>query len=113
MMPNLVQTIQGFERSLQFKLVTKTVNGMDVIETSTVKPPLFFNGTLEPLHSRELLIKPEGERKFKWWELWTELDLHVDDQIQDEFGTLYRVMSSQDWRQAGYRHYELIEGPGV
>ena len=62
---------------------------------------------------RDLLVKPEGERKFKWWVLLTDLDIAVDTVIKDQQGIQYRVMSSTDWRNAGYRQYDLTEGPGL
>ena len=113
MMPNVSDAVMQFEETLQFTVVTKTVIDGDVAETSKTKPVLWFEGTLLPMNPRELLVKPEGERKFKWWTLFTDLELHVDWIIKDEMGVVYRIMNSVDWRDAGYRQYQLIEGPGV
>ena len=67
MMPNMVTTLHGFEETMQFQLVKKTVVDFDIVESSKVIPPLWFEGVLQPIHPRDLLVKPEGERKFKWW----------------------------------------------
>lgn len=113
MMPNMASTLMGFEQSIQFQLITKTVSDHDVVETSKVRPVLWFEGVLEPLNPRDLMVKPEGERKFKWWTLITDMVLPVDSVVKDDRSLVYRVMSSADWSQAGYHQYQLVEGPGV
>lgn len=113
MMPNMVTTIFGLEQTIVFQLVEKTIVGMDLVETTKVRPELFFEGVIQPIHPKELLVKPEGERKFQWWNLITDLQLEVDQIIKDEKGSIYRVMSSNDWSQAGFYTYQLTEGPGV
>lgn len=113
MMPNVSSAIRHFEETLQFQIVKKTVTDGDLAETSEVKVPLWFEGALIPMNPRELLVKPEGERKFKWWTLFSDLDLKVDWIVKDEHGVLYRVMNTTDWRSAFYRQYQLIEGPGL
>lgn len=110
MMPNIRTTIHGFEEGLVFELVTKTVVDGDVIETRTVRPTLYFEGHLQPFHARELLIKTEGQRKFGWWKLFTDMALEVDTIIRDPRGAIYRVMSTNDWYGSGYQSYDLTEG---
>lgn len=111
MIPNLSNAVRRFEETLQFQIVTKTINEGDLDETSKVKPPLFFEGSLQPMGASELLVKSEGERKFKWWKLFTDLELTVDQVIKDIDGNTYRVMATTDWSDAGYHEYQLIQGP--
>lgn len=113
MMPNLLSTLMGFEETVGLTIVKKTVVDHQLAESSKVSVPLYFEGILEPLQAKKLLIKPEGERKWKWWALFAEIRLDVDDIVKDQQGLLFRVMSIQDWRQGGYYEYELREGPGV
>jgi hypothetical protein len=113
MMPDLSLAVSHFEETMQFQIVSKTVNDGDIAETSKVKPDLWFEGTLEPMPERALLVKPEGQRNFKWWMLWTDLKLQNDTVIKDENSIIYRVMKTSDWNQAGYYSYQLIEGPGL
>lgn len=110
MIPNLSNVIRRFEQSMQFQLVNKAVVDGDVVETSQAPVMLWFEGTVLPMHQRELVIKPEGQRKFKWWVLYTDLDLVVDSIIKDQSGLTYRVMSSTDWGQSNYFAYEIMEG---
>ena len=112
MMPSLATTIFGFEETMQFAIVVKTPIDHDIVETSKTPVLLWFEGNVQPLHQKELLVKPEGERKWKWWSLYTDMDLEVDTIITDRNGTEYRVMASSDWSQAGYQSYQLTEGPG-
>lgn len=111
MMPVLDTTIEGFSESLQFRIIVKTVTDHEVVETSLTPVVLWFDGHVQPLHDKALLVKPEGERKWKWWTLWTDLELEVDDVIVDRNGREYRVMKDQDWSQSGFHQYQLIEGP--
>lgn len=113
MMPSMASTLFGFEETLQFEIVVKTVVEGDIVETSNVKPRLFFEGVLQPMHPKELLVKSEGERKWKWWTLFTDMVLEVDTVIKDKGNIEYRVMASSDWQQAGYTQYQLVEGPGL
>lgn len=113
MMPSLKTAIYGFEETMQFQIVKKTVVDHDLVESSKVPVHLWFEGNLQPLNPRELLVKTEGERKFKWWTLFAEIDLEVDTIVKDQEGSVYRVMSSSDWKQADFHIYQLIEGPGV
>lgn len=98
---------------MQFQIVKKTVTDHQVVETSKTPVLLWFEGGLQPLHSKDLLVKPEGERKFKWWTLHTDMDMEVDTVITDRNGVKYRIMKDADWSQSGFHQYELIEGPST
>ena len=113
MMPSMATTIMGWEETMQFTIVNKTPVDHELIETSKTPVILWFEGNVQPIHPKELLVKPEGERKFKWWHMFTDMELEVDDIITDRNGNQYRVMASSDWSQAGYQDYQLIEGPGL
>lgn len=113
MMPNLLNAVRRFENTLQFELVKKTIIDGEVAETSKLPITTMFEGTVQALQPRELSIKPEGERSFKWLTLWTDMHLLTDDVIKDQRGVEYRVMNSTDWGEADYFQYQLIEGATV
>lgn len=113
MIPQVQTTIFGLEQTMQFQIVKKTVVDGELAEAAKVRPVLWFEGSLQPLHPRELLVKPEGERKWKWWTLFTDLALEVDTVIKDSDGAEFRVMASSNWGRSGYFNYQIIEGPAV
>lgn len=113
MMPNMRTAMFGLEESLQFQIVKKVVTDHDLEESSKVIPVLWFEGVIQPLHPRDLLIKPEGQRQWKWWTLTTDIVLELDSVIKDVRGIEFRVMSLIDWQQAGFGIYQLVEGLGV
>ena len=97
----------GWNHRNQFALVAKAAVDFDVVETKA--NVVWFSGTFQPLPSRRLLLKPEGQRSWKWWTLWTATKLNLDDVVKDKCNKQYRVMSSDDWDAAGYYCYELLE----
>ena len=72
-----------------------------------------FDAVLEPLNPRKLLVKPENQRRWKWWTIWTSFALQTDDVIRDPAGFQYRIMSVQDWRNGGHIEYEAVQAPSV
>lgn len=68
-----------------------------------------FEGVLQPLPDRRLLIKPEGQRTWKWWTLWARKALVLDDVVVDKEGLSYRIMSVKDWSNSDYFEYDLTE----
>ena len=111
MLPNMTDALQGFMTSAQFMLVSKTTPDFEAVETAAVAR--WFEGVFEPIPPRRLLVKPEGQRQWKWWALWTLQPLVLDTIIQDFHGKQFRVMSDSDWARAGYHAYELTEMPGA
>ncbi len=105
--PIMAEAMDGMMIQVQFALLNKTQQNFDTIET--IKKVAYFLGSLQPLHPRALLVKPEGQRQWKWWKLWTATALPVDSYVMDAQGRQYRVMSSQDWSQASYREYDCVE----
>ena len=97
MMPTIQTTIRSFQQSMQFAIVVKTPTDGMIVETSQTPVALWFEGHVQPLHPKSVAVKPEGQRKFKWWELFTDLNnLELDSIIKDIRGKTYRVMSSHD-----------------
>ena len=105
--PNVAEALWGLTEPAQFKVATRVPVEYEASET--MAPPVWFDGILQPLKSYRLLIKPEGERRWKWFQLWARQELALGDTVEAYDGKTYKVMSKEDWSQGGYFSYELTE----
>ena len=110
-MPNVGSVLTGFAQTIEFAVVHKTVQDFESIETDA--NIVTFLGTLQPIPGRKLLIKPEGQRSWRWWYLHTKQALDIDWVVQDTSnqGHKYRVMSKANWNAQGFYKYEITEAP--
>lgn len=97
--------------AVNFQVVQKAVADYEATEAPIILES--FDGVLEPVHPRALLVKPEGQRVWKWWQMWSTKNLELNAIIQDQTGKQYRVMSTSDWNMGGgnYKQYELVQNP--
>lgn len=105
--PGACGAVASFLQPLTAKTVTKSTVNYRIVETPTM---VNFLGNLQPFTERQLLIKPEGQRAWSWYTLFTDttLALSLDDVIV--IGAVqYRVKSLKDWSAAGYFEYQVIE----
>jgi hypothetical protein len=107
-LPDLSGAFSSFAEDTQFKVIKKEVVDFEVQETPG--PALYVFGHMQPLHERQLLVKVEGERGWKYWRLFTTDELKLDWELVDEQLRRYRVMASEDWREANYFVYQVVEG---
>ena len=111
-MPHLpiAGALWGLTDSAQFAIIAKAAVDHQVVETE--RDVLYFQAVLQPLPLRELMIKPEGQRTWKFWKMHTTQFLKLDDEVQDREQRRYRVTGIGDWSsQGGFYEYELREGP--
>lgn len=115
-MPSLADTIQDWGSAIQFLRILK--NEVDFQITESVQQAFtrlrfIVNGMIVPLTPRQLMVKPEGERAWKWLSLTTTADVTMqpDDETVYE-GINFRVMGEAVWRNNGLVCYHLLQATG-
>lgn len=100
-------TLSGWVQSLTFGVVTKETINYEVVETYFAIP---FRGVWQPLETRKLMLKPEGERSWTWIQCHATSDLGLkNDDIVRFQGTQYRVMAQWGYDLNGFREYHLVQ----
>ena len=106
-MPNMRGAIVGLFRPIQLTVITTTiVDGL----SKEVRRSVSSAGVLQPMKARAVMLKPEGERAFRWFTLHVgrEIDLKPNDVVVRK-GVPYRVMGRWGWEDYGFIKYELVE----
>lgn len=107
MQPQVNDALWDMVDFLNFSVMGKAVSDHQVVELENVTTT--FLGNLQPQTPQQLLVKPEGQRSWIWWMLWTEQELMLDWIVMDQNLRKFRVMSKYNWQ--GYYQYELRENP--
>lgn len=111
-LPNVSSAVVRFFQPLKFVKITKTTKRAKLIE---VREEVATMGVIQPLNSQQLMVKPEGQRAWKWnWiHALPTLVLNNDDVVTladaPAGGTSYRVMGKTDFSAYGYVAYEVVQ----
>jgi len=108
-MPNVRQALRGWGHPIMLARVQKGVSDFSVVES--VAPYQTYAAVIQPTPPQAIAIKPEGQRQWKWWTIWTKDLLELDWVLRDGEGKVYRVMERSDWSQGGFYSYQLAEAP--
>jgi|SRR5579864_1941262 len=108
-LPLMYEAFSGLTQQAQFAILNKTQENFNTVESIEVLG--YIQASLQPLHPREILLKPEGLRRWKWYTMICKDDMPVGNYIMDAQGIQYRIMSKQDWRTGGsdFVRYEIIQ----
>lgn len=110
MMPKMRDALRGMTRR-----VTVQVIEQKVIDREAVQEPvdaLRGSMVLTPMPARKIVIKPEGQRTWKWWDAVTNLKFKLGSFVKvDRYSQLFEVMELEDWSQAGIFKYQFAETP--
>lgn len=114
-LPQMGDALLSWFQAMVFTTIVKTVVNSLVVETPT---NVSFQGVWQPFTDQALLMKPIGQRKWKWFMLHadTTLSLEPDDVVTYQ-GTQFRVMAKKDYSPYAYIEYHLAQdytgsGPG-
>lgn len=106
-LPNVSGALLNWFQILTFTTIVKTVVNFQLVETTTTQD---YQAVIQPFTAQQLMIKPEGQRLWKWFTLHSFTDLIlVPDDIATIQGVAYRVMGKWDWKEYGYIEYHLVE----
>lgn len=105
--PDVSGALKDQFQYMTFELVSKVVEGFQVLETGT---NVSFWGMIMPLSQRLLQLKPEGQRAWTWLSIFAEpaTSLEVDDVIIYN-GVQTRIMAKTDYSLYGYVSYEAVQ----
>lgn len=105
--PNVESALANWMQPIVFGIVTKTVNGFEVVETMT---ELSFMGVIQPLAPKRLAMKPEGQRQWTWIQLHAQPDVVLEpDSVVIYLGKQTRIMARTNYTNYGYVEYELVQ----
>lgn len=104
--PQMRQTVIGWFRAI---VLTKIVKKQVDFRTVEVEEPINARGVIQPMSSKRLEMKPEGQRAFEWLTLHAtpDLVLQPDDVVMIR-NRKFRVEGAQDFSEYGYVFYELV-----
>lgn len=106
-LPDVSLAMLNWFQKITFIRIVKTVVAHRVVETPT---PVTFEGVMQPFSAKQIEMKPEGQRAWKWWKLHAQPSFIVDvDEVVTYKGQNYRVKAQNDYAEYGYLEYDLIE----
>ena len=107
-LPDLSEALLGWFVKMSFIVITKVSEGFKIVEQEEV---VSFMGVWQPMGAQKLMMKPEGQRDWKWFTCHsdTSLELKPDDKISYKSAE-YRVMEKLDYTEYGYYEYHIVEG---
>lgn len=106
-MPNMAETLTGWETPLTLVKVSQSVLDGDVVKT---EQQINFLGCWQPLRDEELQFKPENQRSWSWYWIHAKsgtLNLQTQDKIIFQ-NKRYKVMSVKDYSLNGFIEYHVI-----
>ena len=106
-MPNMANTLSGWQAPLQLVRITQTMSEGDVEYSEEL---ITFQGVWQPLKDEQLQFKPEGQRSWSWF--WIHavagtLNLNTADKIIFN-GERYKVMDKKDYSLNGFVEYHVV-----
>jgi hypothetical protein len=109
MLPQLGSVLNGWTKPSQMRVVTQSAVDFELKET--VDAVEWFEVLLTPMTARKVDRKPENLRTWKWWEAYTTANMKVDTVVQDPDGLQFRVQDKNDWSEAGFFRYDIVQQP--
>jgi hypothetical protein len=100
--------LSGWQSVITLVKITQT-NTSGVITNNETE--YSFKGTVQPLSTDQIQLKPEGQRSFEWLQVHCyagDLDLATNDRVVYA-DRRYKVQGVRDYSLNGYIEYHLIQ----
>jgi len=100
-------TVSDWFQRLMFTKIQKSIVNFNLVES---EQEYSFMGVVQPASAQALMVKPEGQRSWKWYTVhaWPALVLAPDEIIMF-LGVRYRVMEKLDYTPYGYVEYQIVQ----
>ena len=106
-LPNMSSVIDQFTQEITLIKLTEVIDKGFVTYT---EQEINFIGVVEPVKPENLKVRPEGERGWKYQEIYTttEQNLKIAEKIKYA-GTRYKIIEVNNYEAYGYFKYLIIE----
>lgn len=106
-LPNMQEALTDWFQQIKAIRIIKVQVNYQTVERGD---PIYFQGVIQPFKAKELQMKPEGQRSWKWFWLHCYATVMFDTDDVFYIGTTrYRVMATNDYAVYGYMEYQLIQ----
>jgi hypothetical protein len=110
-MPNMRDVLRGIGRRVTVQVIKQKTVDHEAVQQGVALSRLSV--VLTPMPARKIAIKPEGQRKWKWWTCTSSAQLRLGWFLKADKDErrLYEVMEEEDWGQARVFTYGVAEAP--
>ena len=108
-MPQMENAFAGWFMPITLTRITQTVTDDGFVATDSEN--ITFKGVIQPLTPKQLMLKPEGERAWKWLQIHClagSLNLDTSDRITYN-GEKFKVMAQNDYTLNNFIEYHLCK----
>lgn len=105
-MPNMANTLNGWEVTLTLVKVKQTISEGDLIP---IENKYDFIGVIQPMQTEQLLTKPEGQRSWNYYWIHTKSNLPFQTADKIIFKNIkYKITGIKDYSLNGFKELEVI-----
>lgn len=109
MFPQVQSVFNNWTSTVQMEIIKQVP--VDFESQEQIQGIQTFQAVIQAMSPKEVQRKPEGERSWKWWKMWSTTHIQSDTVIADPNGVQFRVTNTQDWSQGGFFTSDIVEQP--
>jgi len=104
--PNMAEALDNWFQNMTVCVICKTVVNFQLVETSVTR---VIKAVRQPFSSKQLAVKPEGQRAWNWETLHVKFPDNFDvDTVVVFNGTRYRIMNRWEFPEYGYYSFDCV-----